>query len=75
MRGLRFAASVAALGQLLRESERLRGFSYDESLAVAEPAIGDDLFGYPAEFLKLVRNAKGAARRQGECRVNACAQA
>ena len=54
----RFAAAVAAFGQLLRESEHVRSFSYGQVLDLAKPAIGDDPQGYRAEFLKLVRKAK-----------------
>ncbi len=54
----RFAAAVAAFGQLLRENEHLEEFGYADILALAEPALGNDRFGYRTEFLKLVRNAK-----------------
>jgi len=54
----RFAAAVAAFGQLLRESEHLKKFGYADVLALADPALGNDPFGYRTEFLKLVRNAK-----------------
>ncbi|MDY0169561.1 MAG: von Willebrand factor type A domain-containing protein [Thermoguttaceae bacterium] len=59
----RFAAAVAAFGQLLRENEHVRGFTYDDVLALATPAVGEDPFGYRAEFLRLVRNACAAAHR------------
>ncbi len=57
---MRFAASVAAFGQILRNDPHTRGFSYDDVLKLAEPARGRDLFGYRTEFLNLVRLAKSA---------------
>jgi Ca-activated chloride channel family protein len=61
----RFAAAVAAFGQLLRENEQLGSFGYDQVLALAEPAAGDDPQGHRAEFLKLVRNAKALVPNAG----------
>ncbi|MFO1489733.1 MAG: von Willebrand factor type A domain-containing protein [Kiritimatiellia bacterium] len=60
-RDFRFAAAVAAFGQRLRGTTHLGSYSYDQILALAEPARGDDPLGYRAEFLKLVRNAKALA--------------
>ncbi len=60
-RDFRFAAAVAALGQRLRGTSHLGAYSYDQILALAEPARGDDPLGYRAEFIKLVRNAKALA--------------
>ena len=54
----RFAAAVAGLGQLLRESEQLSGFDYDQALALGNSARGADPFGYRAEFLNLLRTAQ-----------------
>jgi Ca-activated chloride channel family protein len=55
---MRFAAAVAAFGQLLRNDPFTGNFSYDEVLKLAEPARGRDQFGYRSEFLNLVRLAK-----------------
>ncbi|MGE3741507.1 MAG: von Willebrand factor type A domain-containing protein [Geminicoccaceae bacterium] len=52
---MRFAAAVAGFAQLLRHDPYLRGFGYDDVLALAEPARGDDPLGYRAEFIQLVR--------------------
>ncbi len=60
-RETRFAAAVAAFGQLLRGGRHTGSFSYDDVAALAQPAKGDDPFGYRAEFLNLVRLAKSAA--------------
>jgi Ca-activated chloride channel family protein len=57
---VRFSAAVAAFGQLLRGDPYLKGFGYDEVIALAAGARGEDLFGYRAELLNLVRLAKTA---------------
>jgi Ca-activated chloride channel family protein len=57
---VRFSIAVAAFGQLLRGEPYLKGFGYDEALALAAGARGDDLYGYRAELLNLVRLAKTA---------------
>ncbi len=54
----RFAAAVAAFGQKLRSSPHLAEYSYDELIAMANSAKGDDENGYRAEFIQLVRLAK-----------------
>jgi Ca-activated chloride channel family protein len=55
----RFAVAVAAFGQLLRGDPYLKAFGYDQVIALAQPARGDDPFGYRAEFVQLVRLAGG----------------
>ncbi len=57
---VRFSVAVAAFGQILRGLPYLKGYSYDDVLALAKSARGDDEFGYRAEFLNLVRLAKSA---------------
>jgi Ca-activated chloride channel family protein len=57
---VRFSAAVAAFGQLLRGEPYLKSFGYDEVIALAGPARGEDPYGYRAEFLNLVRLAKTA---------------
>ena len=54
-RDLRFAASVAAFGMLLRESEYCRDYALAEVLELARGALGDDEEGYRREFVELVR--------------------
>lgn len=56
----RFAAAVAAFGQLLRGGQYTNSFSYDDVIALAQGAKGADEFGYRAEFINLVRIAKTA---------------
>jgi Ca-activated chloride channel family protein len=51
---LRFAASVASVGMLLRDSEFKGDSSYDGALEWAKGALGDDDGGYRREFVKLV---------------------
>jgi Ca-activated chloride channel homolog len=58
---MRFAASVAAFGQLLRGDPYLKSFGYDDVIALAQGARGADPFGYRAEFVQLARMAKTAA--------------
>ncbi|WP_337660336.1 vWA domain-containing protein [Anderseniella sp. Alg231-50] len=57
----RFAASVAAFGQVLRGGRYTGSFSYDDVVALAQSAKGEDRFGYRAEFINLVRLARSAA--------------
>ncbi|TAE83531.1 MAG: VWA domain-containing protein [Alphaproteobacteria bacterium] len=54
----RFAAAVAAFGQLMRGSTMMNGFSYADVIALAQQAKGRDPFGYRAEFIELVRLAQ-----------------
>jgi Ca-activated chloride channel family protein len=60
-REARFAAAVAAFGQLLRGGHYAGDFSYDDVIALAQANKGEDEFGYRAEFVNLVRLAKSAA--------------
>ncbi|HKV11367.1 MAG TPA: VWA domain-containing protein [Thermoanaerobaculia bacterium] len=59
---LRFAAAVAELGLLLRESPYKSGATYDQVAAMAGKALGDDREGYRAEFLRLVDAASRVAQ-------------
>jgi len=54
----RFAASVAAFGQLLRGGRYTENFGYDAALELARNARGKDPFGYRGEFLSLLNLAK-----------------
>ena len=60
-RDLRFAAAVAAFGQILRGGRYTGNYGYDDVIAAAQAARGEDRFGYRAEFINLVRLAKSAA--------------
>lgn len=55
---LRFAASVASVGMLLRDSEFKGKSSYQQALKWAQGALGQDLAGYRREFVRLVELAQ-----------------
>ncbi|MCX7555008.1 VWA domain-containing protein [Marinicella sp. S1101] len=55
----KFAASVAAFGQLLRDGTYLNSFGYDDVMSLARASKGADDYGYRGEFLQLVSLAKG----------------
>jgi Ca-activated chloride channel family protein len=54
---LRFAAAVAELGLLLRDSPHKGGASYEQVALLAANALGDDHDGYRAEFQEIVTAA------------------
>ncbi|WP_293450248.1 VWA domain-containing protein [Planktotalea sp.] len=54
---LAFAAAIAGFGELLRSSERLSDWSYNDAVKLATDARGEDRFGYRAEAIKLMRLA------------------
>lgn len=56
----RFSIAVAAFGQVLKGASYTKSFTYDDVIALAQSAKGDDPFGYRAEFVSLVRLAKSA---------------
>jgi Ca-activated chloride channel family protein len=58
----RFAAAVAELGMLLRNSEFRADASYDNVLKTARKAKGTDTEGYRAEFIKLAEGAQQLAK-------------
>jgi Ca-activated chloride channel family protein len=57
---VRFSVAVAAFGDLVRGAPFMNGFTYDDVIALAQTGRGDDLYGYRAEFLNLVRLARSA---------------
>lgn len=62
---VRFASAVAAYGQLLRGDPHMsEGFDWDTVIEMGNGAKGEDLFGYRAEFVQLVRLAKTAAAQE-----------
>lgn len=56
---VRFSIAVAAFGQKLRGTDALSTYPYGSIVDLASKARGDDPYGYRAEFLNLVRLAKG----------------
>lgn len=57
-RDVRFAAAVAAFGELLHGGRYTGEFSHDDVIALAQDARGDDPFGYRNGFIRLVRLAQ-----------------
>ena len=53
-----FAAAIAGFGQLLRGSDYLGDWSWDDAIALANANRGDDLYGYRAEAVRLMRLAR-----------------
>lgn len=56
----RFAAAVAAFGELLKGGQYTGGYTYDDVLALARSGRGEDPFNYRGSFLELVQLAKSA---------------
>ncbi|MFM9841468.1 MAG: vWA domain-containing protein [Dongiaceae bacterium] len=54
----RFAAAVAAFGQLLRHDPNVGAFTYADVHRIAAAARGEDESGYRSEFLRLVQLAQ-----------------
>jgi Ca-activated chloride channel family protein len=55
---MRFASAVAEFALLLRQSEHKGRASYDQVLALARGARGEDPQGYRAEFIGMVETAR-----------------
>jgi Ca-activated chloride channel family protein len=60
----RFAAAVAEMGMLLRQSEFKASSSYQQVIDLAKGARGTDDDGYRAEFIRLVSSAQLLAKGQ-----------
>ena len=60
-REARFAVAVAGFGQLLRGGRYTGDYGFDDVIALAQGARGEDRFGYRAEFVRLVRLAESSA--------------
>jgi len=52
---VRFSVAMAGFGQLLRGSDYLGNWGWDEAIVLANGAKGTDAFGYRAEAVKLLR--------------------
>ncbi len=57
----RFAAAVAAFGQILTGGRYTGDYDYDDVILLAQGARGDDPYGYRSEFINLARLAQSAA--------------
>ena len=53
-----WATAVAAFGQILRGGRYTGEFGYEDVIRLAQAAKGEDVYGYRAEFIKLVRLAQ-----------------
>ena len=60
-RDVRFAAAVAAFGQLLRGGRYTGHYGYGDVVALAQAARGEDPFGYRNELVRLVRLVRSLA--------------
>lgn len=60
----RWSAAVAAFGMLLRESEYVKQFTYEDVIALAEGAKGTDKEGYRREFITMARTLSGITVRK-----------
>ncbi|HTJ50276.1 MAG TPA: VWA domain-containing protein [Cyclobacteriaceae bacterium] len=52
----RWSTSVAAFGMLLRDSEYIKDFTYEQVVTQAERARGEDKEGYRIEFINMVKS-------------------
>ncbi len=59
---MRFAAAVASLGMILRDSEYRGSMDINDVAALAERSLGDDPHGYRAGFVDLVHRYRGLAQ-------------
>jgi Ca-activated chloride channel family protein len=66
----RFAASVAAFGQLLRGGKYVGNFGYEDVARLARGALDEDADGYRREFLSLVKLADSLTPRDRAERVS-----
>jgi Ca-activated chloride channel family protein len=60
----RFAVSVAGFGQLLKDSNYLNNYSFDQLIALAKSGAGADEGGYRSEFVRLMKTAKELSPKQ-----------
>ncbi len=52
----RWSASVAAFGMMLRESDYVKNYSYEQVVQMAQTAKGNDHEGYRSEFINMVKS-------------------
>ncbi|MBL7870140.1 MAG: von Willebrand factor type A domain-containing protein [Cyclobacteriaceae bacterium] len=60
----RWSAAVAGFGMLLRDSEYVTDFKYEDVLQLAQGARGKDENGYRVEFLNMVKSLNMLAARK-----------
>ncbi len=59
---VRFSTAIAGFGELLRGSDKLGAWGWDEAIALADGARGADPFGYRVEAVQLMRLAESLSR-------------
>jgi Ca-activated chloride channel family protein len=59
----RWSAAVAASGMLLRESEYINGYTFDDAIILAESSRGKDENGYRIEFINMMKSMGVLASR------------
>ena len=59
----RWSAAVTSFGMRLRDSEYVKGFSYESILQLAQAAKGEDKNGYQTEFINLIKSMGLVASR------------
>ncbi|GAB3922930.1 YfbK domain-containing protein [Mucilaginibacter myungsuensis] len=60
----RFAAAVAEVGMLLRDSEFKGQATYDQAIKIAEKAKANDEEGYRSEFIRMVKTARSLSKSE-----------
>ena len=58
----RFAAAIAGFGQLLTGGKYLGPWGWQEAIALATAAKGEDPYGYRSEAIQLMRLAESLSR-------------
>lgn len=59
---VQFATAVAGFAQILKGDTNISDMSLDDVIALAQAGKGEDLYGYRAEFINLVRLAKATQK-------------
>ncbi|GFE65229.1 vWA domain-containing protein [Litoreibacter roseus] len=59
---VRFATAIAGFGQLLQGSSYTGDWTYEDAIALANTAKGDDTFGYRTEAVTLMRLAESLSK-------------
>jgi Ca-activated chloride channel homolog len=59
----KWSAAVAGLGMLLRDSEYIKDFQYEDVLQLAQSSKGKDEDGYRIEFINMVKSLNAIALR------------
>lgn len=60
----RWSAAVAGFGMLLRDSEYIKNFTYDDVIQLAQNARGVDKEGYRIEFIRMVKSLNGVVAKR-----------